>query len=76
MDSSASHHVTFDLQNLSLHSKHDGSDNIVIGNGIGLHITHIDFTTLSSSSSHFSQSFTLSNVLCVPSMKKNLVSVF
>ncbi|KAL6321762.1 hypothetical protein AAG906_035280 [Vitis piasezkii] len=34
MDSSASHHVTFDLQNLSLRSKHDGSDNIVIEFGI------------------------------------------
>ncbi|RVW91760.1 hypothetical protein CK203_045928 [Vitis vinifera] len=30
MDSGASHHVTSDLQNMSLHSEHDDSDDIVI----------------------------------------------
>ena len=47
----------------------------MISNGTGLHITHTSFTTLSSLSSHSSQPFTLSNVLCVPSMIKNLVFV-
>ena len=75
MDFGASHRVTSDLQNMSLHSEYDGSDDIVIGNGTSLHITHIGFTTLFSPYSNFSQPFTLSNVLCVPSMKKNLVSI-
>ena len=75
MDSGASHHVTSDLQNMSLHSEHDDSDDIVIGNGTSLHITHTGFTKLFSFYSNFSQPFTLSKVLCVPSMKKNLVSV-
>ena len=47
----------------------------MISNGTGLHITHTGFTILSSLSSHSSQPFTLSNVFCVPSMKKNLVFV-
>ena len=46
MDSGASHRVTSDLQNMSLHSEYDGSDDIVIGNGTSLHITHTGFTTL------------------------------
>ena len=75
MHSGASHRVTSDLQNMSLHSKYHGSDDILIGNGTSLHITHIGFTTLFSPYSNFSQPFTLSNDLCVPSMKKNLVSI-
>ena len=75
MDFGASHRVTSDLQNMSLHSEHDDSDDIVIGNGTSLHITHTGFTKLFSLYSNFSQPFTLSNVFCVPSMEKNLVSV-
>ena len=75
MDSGASHHVTSDLQNMYLHSKHDGSDDMVISNGTSLHITHTGFTKVFSLYSNFSQPFTLSNVLYVPSMKKNLVFV-
>ena len=40
LDSGASHHVTADLNNLILHAPYDGPDDIVIGDGIGLHITH------------------------------------
>ena len=53
MDYSASNHVTYNLKNLSLHSEYDGRDDIVIGNGTGLLISHTGFATLSSPSSHF-----------------------
>ena len=46
MHSGASHRVTSDLQNMSLHSEYHGSDDIMIGNGTSLHITHTGFTTL------------------------------
>ena len=71
MDSGASHHVTSDLHNLSLHSPYDGSDGIMIGDGSGLPITHSGSLHLPNQNS----SFLLSNVLCVPNMKQNLISV-
>ena len=40
LDSGASHHVTSDLNNLSLHTPYNGPDNIMIGDGTGLPITH------------------------------------
>ena len=65
VDAGASHHVSMDLQNLASHSKYDDIDEITVGNGNNLNITHTSSTHLSSSS----KSFLLSNVLCVPSMQ-------
>ena len=72
LDSDASHHVTTDLQNLSLHSPYSESNDVMIGDDTGLPITHIGSSHLSSPTS----SFTLFNVLCVPTMKRNLISVY
>ncbi|KAI5336426.1 hypothetical protein L3X38_015693 [Prunus dulcis] len=58
LDSGASHHVTSNVNTLSGASPYDGPDEIIIGNGSGLGITHVGSTTVPSSSS---QSFTLSN---------------
>ena len=69
--SGASHHVTTDLNNLTLHAPYDGPDDIVISDGTGLHITHSGLTSLSTPS----HSFTLQTVLCVPNMKRNLISI-
>ena len=71
LDSGASHHVTTDLNNLSLHSPYNGIDDVMIGDGTGLSITHTGSTTLSSPQS----TFTLSDVLWVLTMKKNLISI-
>ena len=49
----------------SPHSPYNGSDDIMIGNGSSLSITHTSSTHFPSSS----KSFVLSNMLCVPSMK-------
>lgn len=70
-DSGASHHVTVDLSNLSLHAPYTGTDDVMVGDGTGLPITHTGSTSLNTPTT----SFTLSNVLCVPSMKKNLISI-
>ena len=56
------------MSNLSLPQPYEGPDDIHIGDGSGLKITH-------TGSVSFSPSFTLSNVLCVPSIKQNLISV-
>lgn len=71
LDSGASHHVTIDLANLSLHYPYDGTDEIVIVDGTGLPISHTGLTQLSSSTT----TFALSNVLYVPTMHKNIISI-
>ena len=59
--------VTSQLSNLSLSQSYEGLDDIFIGDGLGLHITH-------TGSMPFSP-FTLTNVLCVPSIHQNLTLV-
>ena len=71
LDSGASHHVTANLSNLSLHTPYTGSDDIMIGDGSRLHITH----TSSTSFTTHNTSFKLNNIFCVPSMRKNLISI-
>jgi hypothetical protein len=66
LDSGASHHVTADLNNLSMHTPYNESDDIMIEDGLGLSITH----TVSSSLKTSHNTFQLNNVLCVPTIKK------
>ncbi|CAL9001359.1 unnamed protein product [Prunus brigantina] len=54
IDSGASHHVTPNLANLSLHTNYEGPDSVVIGNGSGMGITHVGSTSLPTSSRAFS----------------------
>lgn len=72
LDSGASHHMTSDLANMSLHAPYNGGDDVIIGDGSALQISH----TSSSSLPSFKQPFFLNNVLYVPSLDKNLISVF
>ncbi|KAL6348918.1 hypothetical protein AAG906_033574 [Vitis piasezkii] len=58
LDSKVSYHVMSDLNNLSLHSSYQGSDDIMIGDRSALPITHISSTTIPT----FSHTFTLQNV--------------
>lgn len=60
LDSGASHHITNDLQNLSLHSDYEGTNDIMIGNGKTLPITQIGSTSLHAPS----KSFQLNNIFC------------
>ena len=41
IDSGASHNITGDLANLSIHFEYDGTDEVVIGDGSGLHVLHV-----------------------------------
>lgn len=63
-DTGASHHVTPDQQSMSSYDEYTGYDQVRVGNGKGLKISHIGNGTLFSSKS---PSFKLSNVLHVPS---------
>ncbi|KAE8671053.1 filamin A-interacting protein 1-like [Hibiscus syriacus] len=67
LDSGASHHVTTDLNNLALHSPYDCTDEIMIDDGSVLSISDTGSTSLTTPS----HSFSLSNVLCVSTMKRS-----
>jgi hypothetical protein len=71
MDSAASHNITSDLNNLSIHSEYDGTDEVVLGDGSGLTVSHIGSLTLKSKH----KNFILKDTLCVPDISKNLISV-
>ena len=66
VDSSAYHHITLDLQILSLHSDYGGNENIMIGDGNGIPITHVGSTTIEAPTTICS----LDIVLCAPLIKK------
>lgn len=70
LDSGASHHITSDLSNLSLHSPYEGGEDIVIGDGNKLHISHIGTLCFAGY-----DMLRFTDVLLVPSMAKNLLSV-
>ena len=63
-------HVTNDLYNLSLRSDYKGKDRLTVGNGQALSISSIGSSTV-----HTSGSFKLNNVLHVPHISSNRLSV-
>jgi len=68
----ATHHVTNELQNLNLsHEAYHGQDQILEGDGTGLPISHVG-SALFTFSRH---QFFLRQLLHVPSISKNLLSV-
>jgi histone deacetylase 1/2 len=70
MDSGASNHVTSDMCNLSIQEDYKGSDRLSVGNGSQLDIKHTGSTTI-----HSSRPLHLKNILHVPQITKNLVSI-
>ena len=74
VDSRATNHITSNLSNLSLRTPYNGGDKVVIDNGKKLSITHVGISHLCT---HLKPTSILlvPNVLHVPSMKKNLLSV-
>lgn len=71
-DSGANNHVTNDLSQLTLQQPCYGSAGVMVGNGNSLPICNSGKGLLTTPTSQF----TLSNVLHVPSMTQNLLSVF
>ncbi|XP_010485013.1 PREDICTED: cell wall protein DAN4-like [Camelina sativa] len=72
MDSGVTHHITSDLANLSLHQPYTGGEEVLVGNGAGLPILHTGSASLPSLQRHL----LLTNVLHVPNIQKNLISVY
>lgn len=72
LDSGATHHLTYDLQNLSLHQPYQGTDDVMIADGSSLSISHTGSIFLPSNT----RALALHKVLCVPNVNKNLISVY
>ncbi|PON69507.1 hypothetical protein TorRG33x02_259330 [Trema orientale] len=73
LDSGATNHVTADLNNLYVKSDYKGKEKFLVENGFKLSISHIGsntFNTLNQSSS-----LLLKNILHVPCISKNLLSI-
>nr|KYP51540.1 hypothetical protein KK1_026567 [Cajanus cajan]KYP51568.1 hypothetical protein KK1_026596 [Cajanus cajan] len=73
-DSGASNHVTNVSQNIQQFTPFEGPDQIHVGNGQGLHINSTGVTTFPSPKNP-NFHFALNNLLFVPSITKNLISV-
>ncbi|KAJ0095566.1 hypothetical protein Patl1_15302 [Pistacia atlantica] len=73
MDSGTTDHVTSDLSQMHSSMNYEGAEQLQVGNGEFLNISHIGFT--SSPSSLQSKCLHLKNVLCVPNITKNLLSI-
>ncbi|KAJ9553098.1 hypothetical protein OSB04_017143 [Centaurea solstitialis] len=71
-DSGASFHATNDLNNLSIHAPYDGIEELVIGDGLCLQITHIGFALIHTPHTFF----ILKNVFYVPSFSHNIIYIY
>ena len=73
-DSGATHHITNDSTLFSDHTSVASSDHVLMGNGQGVSIKSVGVAHLSSPTQPHT-TLTLNNLLLVPSITKNLVSV-
>jgi histone deacetylase 1/2 len=71
MDSGATDHITRDLEKLTIRDKYAGGEQVHTANGTGMESAHVGHSILHSPSSEIH----LNNVLHVPQVNKNLVSV-
>jgi histone deacetylase 1/2 len=69
MDTGATDHFTNDLERLHIHERYGGKDQVQVANGTGLSIAHIGHSSLAGS-------LRLNNVLHVPHIHQNLLSVY
>jgi histone deacetylase 1/2 len=70
MDTGATDHITSDLDRLAIRNAYNGNDCVHVGNGAGLHISHVGHSTLNTTA----KPLALRNILHVPHITKNLLS--
>ncbi|XP_031256278.1 uncharacterized protein LOC116114259 [Pistacia vera] len=73
VDLGATNHITCDPSNLILKTNYLGGLAVKVGNGQNIPITHTSKSLLTSNSSH--RVLYLKNMLCVPHIAKNLLSI-
>ena len=72
-NSGAVHHLTSNQSNLLTGSKYSGTNQVYIGNGIGMSIHHIGHSLLQSIVSN--KTFKVHDLMHVPEITKNLISI-
>jgi hypothetical protein len=70
-DTGATHHITGELNNLTMHDNYRGYDKVNTASGQGMDITHVGNSIVRTPV----QNFHLRNILHVPRASKNLLSV-
>jgi hypothetical protein len=70
-DTTATDHLTNDLNNLTMKEQYHGKDNVQTANGTGMRITHIGQSLIPTPT----QSLHLKDVLHVPSVTRNLLAI-
>ena len=73
LDSGATNHVTNALGNININSEYQGNEKLTVGNGEKLMISHVGNSMLSTSNPH--KHIALNDILFVPSITKNLISI-
>jgi hypothetical protein len=71
MDSSATYHITGELEKLTIRNKYQGGDQVHTASGSGMNISHIGHTTFPTPK----HNILLKDILYVPRTRKNLVSI-
>ena len=72
MDTAATEHITGDLDRLTMREPYNGEDQVHTANGSGMRISQIGQSSIST---HTSTPLQLKNVLYVPEVTSNLLSV-
>jgi hypothetical protein len=72
LDTGATDHITINLDRLSFSERYKGTDKVQVGNDAGLHIAHIGQSSIITSAG---KPLALRNVLHVPHITKNLISI-
>ena len=73
MDSGATDHVTSDLNQLNVSRNYSGNDQLQVGSGEYLYISHTGYSAIPSA--FHSKCLHFKNILCVPKITKNLLSI-
>lgn len=71
VDTGATDHITNDLDRLTIREKYHGNDHVQVGNDTGLLIANVGHSSINTTA----RSLDLNNVLHVPQISKNLVSI-
>lgn len=72
MDSGATEHFTNNMARLNIQERYNGKDQVQVVNGTGLSIAHVGHSRLAGPTHNLA----LRNILHVPDISKNLLSVY